>query len=483
MHLEKLVKYLKAFDNRQIHRLKKYIQSPYFQVYPPAQTLFNYLESLHPYFPLKKITVEAIAAQSESLNSLSRQETAASRLQRVIEKFIAQEHWQNSKPEVKRHHLAGLQTLQLFDEFDKKFQKEIDLLSWQTGDDLDTFLQKHQLTELSISGFKARTNRTLYNDLQPLLQSLDEYYAIKKLRILCEAMNRKQVLGVFYKEQQIPILLQILEPYTTPEYPYVYLFVNVYRMLDSSTYEENNLYYSLIKQYAFEQTEVSSALREAMGYAVNNSLNWYNKGYDEAGAEYLWWIDWRMQHGLLFDKGKLTPVTFRNMITMAVTGKMPTDVIEQMIYTYATHLPEEQAETYLVFARAMLAYSQRQYKKAIRLFLAAQAKEDFVFNSIIRRWNWISHYELDPTDSDTLLNQLQSFEKYLQRNRKQPAYVLQAMHLFVKYGEKLVKAGFSDSIEIALTQLQAEDYFAGKNWFLQRLEEKDKTRYRRVRVL
>ncbi|MES2619547.1 MAG: hypothetical protein V4615_01760, partial [Bacteroidota bacterium] len=353
-----------------------------------------------------------------ALSTLKHQELAASRLLRSIEKFIAQEQWQKNEPEMKRYQLAGFKALDLSHEFDKGLAKEMKQLEESGEQNIDTFFEKHLLTELSLSGFKVRLNRNSRNDIMPIVKTLDEFYALKKLRYLCEAINRKQFLGTAttHEEQHLLSLLKILEPYTTPAYPY--LFVNVYRMLSAETYQDSNLYYLLIKQYASRQTEITDTLREVQGYAINQCLLWNGKGYPEAGDEYLWWIEWRQQHQLLFEnatatnpQGNLMPVTFRNIISIAVINDKKPAWIEQAIEKYAPHLPPEYSETYVAFAQGLHHYALGQHKKALRFLLMAQAKEDAVFNSTIRRWYWLCLYELDPGDIDALHNHLLAFEK------------------------------------------------------------------------
>jgi len=88
------------------------------------------------------------------------------------------------------------------------------MFGWHSIASSATNYQWSLLIELSFNGFDAKLNRTSQNDLAPLLQSFDEYTALRKLRYLCEALSRKQVLGTAYDEAASAVLLKKLEPNT-----------------------------------------------------------------------------------------------------------------------------------------------------------------------------------------------------------------------------------------------------------------------------
>lgn len=471
MHLSKLVRVLKSFDRQQFTRLKWYLHSPYFGVYPQSLLLFDYLASRYPFFVSSKISFEKVAEQHQALRSLQQQEVAGVRLLRAIEKFIAQEAWQKNNADVKRYQLKGLKELDLPDDFDKHFKKEMTRVNDCTEQHVNTFLDRHLLTELSSSGFTAKMKRTQKNDLMQVVESLDAYYSLKKLRYLCEAINRKRVLGAKYREEHVPALLKMLQPYNNVKYPYVYLFVNVYHLLTAETFEDSNLYYQLIKQFA-ERNGSTQTTFEVMIYAINQSLQWNNKGYAEAGDEYLWWIEWRMKNNLLLERGKLQPVTFRNIISIAVYNKKEPAIIEKLIKRYSSLLPEEHYDTYHAFAMGLYYYRTKNHVKAIRYYLQAQAKEETKFNSIIRHWQWLSLFECDPNDTDTLYNHLLSFEKYLQRHQQELQSAASAYDLFLSYAFKLLKADPRRMSETFLIHLKNEEHFPGKTWLIEQFNNR-----------
>lgn len=478
MQYGKLVKVLRQFKPVQLKRLEKFLLSPYFQVYQPSVLLFQQLQKLYPQFNETHIPA---ATAHHRLKSIKQQEVAGARLMRAIEKFRAMEEAQKHPATPHLPLLQALRKHQPPGEFDKQLKKDLAALQHHPEQNIDTFYGKHLLTELQLSGFDARLHRSNANSILPVMKTLDEFYALKKLRYLCEALNRKLSLGteVLYHEQHIPTLLAILQPYNNPQYPYVYLFVNVYHLLAATTYTDGEIYYGLLKQYINTHSKgkhLLPCITEAVNYVYNSCLRWYNTGNETAAKEFLWWIEWKEKHKLLLENGKLMPVTFRNTITALLQHHSPKET-EQLITRYSPHLPREYRSTYTAFANALLQYSLKNHQQAARLFAKAQAGEDLVFNCTIRRWQWINLYESNPTDTDILCSRLDAFDKHLLRYKKQLQHVLPQFTVFINYACELIQAGAK---EVTLLQLQAEPHFAGKPWLLQQMEIKNKKPVRKA---
>ncbi|HRG89802.1 MAG TPA: hypothetical protein PLW44_12330, partial [Chitinophagales bacterium] len=231
MHLQKLVEVLKKLDEEQLKRLDEYVRSPYFKVPPVCVLLLNRLMPLHPRFMETKMQWQKLGKKDVTLSTIAKQRNAATGLLKAIDGFIAQEQWQQNKSEIIHLRLKGYKLLQLDDKFDEGFNEQMSFLNKEPEQDTDTFYEKHMLVELSMQGFAVKSKRTASNDIRPLIRTLDEYYALKKIRYQCEAMNRQQVFGVSYNDDSSDALISLLEGYLSTHNHYVYLFVNIFKML------------------------------------------------------------------------------------------------------------------------------------------------------------------------------------------------------------------------------------------------------------
>jgi hypothetical protein len=471
MHLSKLVVVLKALDESALKEFERYAASSYFKVPSAAVELFTYLEKLYPEFQERKIQPEIIAKKTTGLPNAGKQAKAGTELLKALEDFIALRDWQSDEQSKTWHQLNAFQKLHLFEQFDKERDRLEDGMNQAAELDIETFFFRHLIAELSLGSFDNRQVRNSSNDLNPVMNTLDEFYAIKKLLYICEALNRRQVLGSNYDIEHINSLLRILQPYATEQYPYVYMFMNVYQMLAAPTYEESLYPYLTIKKLVskYENSTLPASIMESVTYALNWCLQWNGRGHEHAGEEYLWWIEHKIKWNLLLENDRILPIAFRNVVINATLyGKKP-EWIWYFINTYGKNLPEEARETNIAFATGLYHFSLKEFEKAIRYFLNAQAKEEVIFNAVIRRWQWMATYEANPADTDLLLNQILAFAKYLQRNKEEFHQFKAPFNNFITYSKKLVNAFSKEEKQEVANALELEPHFPGKPWILLKL--------------
>ncbi|MDB5285019.1 MAG: hypothetical protein JWO06_4094 [Bacteroidota bacterium] len=469
MHLSKLIYVLKALDTQTFKRFGEYVNSDYFKVPKASIQLFQHLEKVYPDFRETKIHPTAISAKVPNLKTAVKQAKAGTELLKAFENFVALEDCQGNERNKYWHQLNSFNKLHLSEQFSKLYEKAQDELDKCPDQDVDTFLYRHEFTELYFNSFDGKLGRSSQNDITPILKTLDEYYALKKLRYLCEAINRKNVLGIDFASDHIQMLLEILKPYDNERYPYVHLFINVFRMLSAKTYEDSELPYLALKQTAsrFDKKVLSSGLTECVESAISSCLFWSAQGIENAGKEYLWWIEFKIKWNLLLDNGKITPIAFRNIVSSATIYGKNSEWIRQFIKVYSQNLPAEERDTNVAFALGLYYYSTKEHSTAVRYFLNAQAKEEVVFNAIIRRWQWMSTYEANPAETDLLLNQALAFEKYLLRNKTEFHHYKAGFTSFITYCKKLI-SGCSKKDQLAnIEALEMERHFPGKPWLLQ----------------
>ncbi len=468
----KLVGVLKMLDEETLTRLSDYVHSPFFRVPPASVAVFDYLAELYPQFPEKKITSAHIEKLGKNLSNEQKQWRAGSELLGAVEHFIALDNWLEDKKQVEFYKFKGFLDKGLFEQFDTDYQKTMETLDKDRELGIDIFFYRHHLTELAFNGFDAKLNRTRYNDITPILKTLDEFYALKVLRYLCEVVSRKQVLGINYNPADVEWILKTLEPFRSEMYPYPYLFSHVYQMLSAETFEQGKSHYDIIKQFVADKTdeEVPESVAEGISYAVNWCLVWFNKGHDEMAEEYLWWTEIKIKYDFFLQDGKLLPVVFGNVMSLTAISNRPADWMLRFIKQYSPLLPAEYRDVNEAFAFGLYYYRTKDYKRAIQSFLTAQAKDEPIFNAVIRRWQWLCAYEQDPADTDLLLNQLHAFEKYLSRNEEAIHQFKTPFMRFIDYAQKLLNAVDRKERQSVKEELQADNFFPGKNWILKKLK-------------
>lgn len=474
MHLQKLITHLQKLDKAHLKRFTEYVHSPYFKVPASSVALFNYLVTLYPRFDEKKFTPAQIAQKVKNLPSENKQAKAGSELIKALERFLATERWlandravliETMWQEIELHWdiLAA-------DNLDKLCEK----LELDKDKNIDYFYDRHIAATIEKSGFNAKRVRNHNNDISPAIKTLDEYYAIKKLRYHCELLSRSTFFGTTYTKENIEELLTILKPYNNLAYPYPFIFMNIYHIFSAATHQAGQDSYLKLKKYItdIEKGEISQSAKECIDYLISYNLNWFNRGNTEAGIESLWCIEIKIKHNLLLERGKILPITFRNSVSLAVlTGKEPI-WIKKFIDTYSLCLYGENAATELAFARGLYHYYIKEYDKAMPLYQQAQVKEEPVFNLSVRRWQFMCMYEKNIGDTGVLMDYLNAFEQYIKRNSETLHHVKPLFSYFIGYCKKLFSVTNKEGVTTILKQLDNEKHFAGKQWIKQQFETK-----------
>jgi anaerobic selenocysteine-containing dehydrogenase len=115
--------------------------------------------------------------------------------------------------------------------------------------EIEQYWYLHKLIETDANRFESRNQRTTRNSIMPVIESLDIFYITKKLRYLCEAANRNDVLNIGYNTQQHELLLQIISPYNNEQYPYIYIFYRFYLMFITADMQQASVYYYELKKF------------------------------------------------------------------------------------------------------------------------------------------------------------------------------------------------------------------------------------------
>lgn len=471
MRFEKVLVRLKELDTPTRKRFRKYLHSPYFNVPYQAKELYEYLLTIHWSFSAKSLSKEAIAHSHPKLKSTSQQDKGGTYLLKSLIDFLAYENMISDKASTNISKLQALKNKHWFDLFELKYSEAVEYHSKQSNASLEHFEIMHKLTELKHNGFAARLNHSLSNDIEPVVKSLDLYYAVKKMRYLCEKVNRKRVLGINYDEKEGEPLIALLEQNIYSQNSYVSLFTNAFRMLKAKSYEESIIYSAVIKNHVQKRSRqhIDQSIKEVVKYTRIHCVHWSNRGIKPAGKEYLWWAHYELKNNLLTDKKLISPVTFINIISAAAQTDNPTQSIRTWKNKLAHYLPVEKKKSHIDFADGVIAFASSDFAEAFGKFKEAEAKNQVVFNCILRRWQIISSFENAPYNIG-LSALLAAFNQYIKRSEELPAHHKESLSLFTSYCGKMLQTPLKNRQEILLGQIQAEDFFPGKDWMIQKLE-------------
>jgi hypothetical protein len=473
MRFEKVILILKKLSSAERKHLESYLLSPYFNVPETAVALHQYLSGIHQSFAEKSLTLEAISRAQPRLGTKAIQDKAGSLLLDAIENFIAQECFQKKPYQLDLCRIAGLKEKHLFQQSEKHQQSLRQLLQASPHQSVNDFETMHLLTEIEESHFdKQQIGKSLGN-IEQIIETLDIYHAIKKMRYVIELLNRQAWQQVAIPTDTLQPLIRLLLPYDNEAHPYVYLFLKIYRLYtdkDAATLTEeyNKIYDYLLKH---KNDPLTQTYREIIEYASAHLILSINQGELHHAQRYLNLIDLKKHHGLLLKQQHIPPPVYRNTITIATYTGHSQAWIKQFIDYYTPHLPTEQQTHNHHYAQGLLAFSLHHFADAARHFVEVRDPDNFIINAIAKRWYFMSAYEHWKNRERPRHCMLDNFRKYLDNHKDQLKLAIPPSKQFIYYANLLLKSSTQKEKRPCTLQLN-RSYFPGKDWLLEKMKEK-----------
>jgi len=210
------------------------------------------------------------------------------------------------------------------------------------------------------------------------------------------------------------------------------------------------LYYSGLN-YAIRQNNLGIKFYSTI-------LNWYKKGLKE---------------GLLINSGRITIMTFANIVIFAGMNN-EIDWVQQFINDYQQYLPPEIREQEVLFAKARIHFYKKEYDLTIDLMnqVSLDTSKIFVAKNMIIR----CYFELfmkDDTYYSLFENYAKSYEHFLMTDKKWTHKKKQPNLLFCRIIKKLAKRYYqgdkeSDILEWLGKQIATDAKFSRSKWFKER---------------
>ncbi|HRP38277.1 MAG TPA: hypothetical protein PLM55_01215 [Chitinophagales bacterium] len=459
MRFQKLITCFKQIPAKEKKQLVLYLHSPYFNVSIAGIALFDYLNDIHQSFAEKHLEFSAIKNKQPALTTKAIQDKAATELLKAIENFYVQKELEANSRKIELTRIKVLSKKTLFNEYENIYLQVEQQIKY--GKQLGDFEHRLYLEELHQQYLVLKGGRKDLKSINNIIERLDVYYAIKKLRYLCELTQRQSWVDIA-AEHDVERILKMLQPFNKPEHEYIFLWIKVFEMIKSASLESDA--YKFVKQYLKSNTsrELSLADNEILDYAVSVSIKNINTG-KEAIEEYLQWMALKEKFNLLLTNNILKPVTYQNLVICGLYANRSAEWLKNITQKYYPHLPEEEREYYYNFALGICSFAEKKYYEAAQYFEQTHTNKKLPFIQINRRWCFMSRYHY-LSDKNILFNYLDSWRKQLSAVSLEHANAAQQIKLFISFANKLLKANQPAEKKKLLTALQQQKHFAGKDW-------------------
>ncbi len=472
MFSDKLLSLLQHLSGRQRSRLRKFLQSPYFNEQERVLQLFDLCDGALRQGPeavaeLDKTFVWAHLYPGERLDEAQLRRLSSELTQLSLD-FLAQEH--------RREHPAGdwlylqqhLERPELHKHLgavERRLQRYFDAADGPS--DRMYLEQFHLHWNVFERASKGATNSGYLDNLLPAEYHLDCFYLLQKLKMYVAGLSYRNIRSAERQPELPPGFWEYVADERFQNAPMLQIYRRVARCLEHRDQDEH--FQALLEDLerrgdAMAQEDLRACYHFAQNYCAlkinEGKTNYYNAVFQVYNK--------MIDRAVLLEDGQLAEGFFKNIITAGLRVQA-FDWVERFIREYADFLPASIRENARSYNLANVYSHRRQYDKVIEL-LATVEYSDVTYalggKLILLR----TYYETD--EYWALDSLIQSFRTYLRRNKLISKSVLREYGNFLNTLKKLPSMHGASKPDIDRFRQKVLDNRAlvSKKWLLEKID-------------
>jgi hypothetical protein len=469
---EKLISLLKTFSKYELNRLRKFLQSPYFNDQEDVIRLFELINTAlrkgesgaallnkeriwSDLYPKRKMDDAHLRRLSSDLNQLT--------LRFFVEENRSKDYVHDalelqralSKPELKKQ----------LESVERQLQRHFEGIQAKSA---QTYLAQFNLY-LSIFNNASKTVAIsdLVDKMLPADHFLESFYIIQKLKFYVNWLMFRGFRSTPVEMQVMPGFWEYINTGKYTEIPLIVIYRNVVLCLTESN-EERHFQDLLDNLERFADDLTKEDLRECYQIAQNYCAFKVNQGRTEYNKVMFGLFRQSIRLKILLEDDILQEGIFKNIITISlVVGEY--EWAEQFIQEYAGYLPSDIRENARTFNLANLYFFQKKYDRVIELLQNVEYS-DVVYALSAKFVLVRTYYETEEFMAlDSLID---SFRIFLRRNKLISKTFKTEYNNFLLFVKKLsiLPPGNPKAVAQLRGQIERCNAVVTKKWLLEKID-------------
>ncbi len=471
MQNNKVFSILQKFDKYEQNRLRKFVQSPYFNRNERLEKLLELLvKEVNSENPIISIAREKIWRKIGHQGSFDdvKLRKDFSDLLRLVEKFIAQEQYEKNGLYEAEFLLAGINEKKI-NKLEKGAKKLVSrLLDRYPLKSSDLYFHKFAFEKqvfLLNQEIQAKSEK---KNIEKVSKNLDIFYISEKLRYYCYILGSKRIAIHEYDLQMMNQVIHQVENFNYEEIPVIAVYYQYYLTLSDAEKEEH--YFKLkelLDKYGLDFPKVEAFILYSS--TLNYCTRKVNSGQSKFLNEYFDIMVDFLEKEIIFLDDHLDVQVFRNIVVTALRLKKYSWAAS-FIPKYIERIRPEYRENTLTFNMARLHWYLKDHKKVIEL-LSTVEYENLGYNLISKTLLLTTYY--DTNEIEPLYSLLESFRTFLNRHKEIPEHRRKYYLNFISITKKLTNIAPNDkkAIEKLKKEVTENSTIATDPWLLEKLAE------------
>ncbi len=476
MHYQsKIVRYISEISAKDRERFYLFASSPYFNQHDKTKEL---LEIILEYIdrPNKQLERDNLFGRLFPGEAYDDQKlhNVLSYLKKLYNRFLAYQYLE-SQP--LREQLFTLESAFEANQFDlltnraKQLQKTVEQYPYQNG---DFHFVNYRFN--SLLGYYSGTyvDRSKTESFQKMLNHLDRYYIIEKLRNCCHLTANMMMLNTSYDFGFLEELLTYIEQ-NWDTFASDTAIILYYTVLMSMRDENNPKHYEHLKDILTNQSDklTQDEAYELYNFANNYCIRQIKLGHSRYQRELFDLYQQGLKAELLLNNGVISEWDYKNITTLGCSFK-EFDWTKQFIEEYKDKLLPARRDNAYNYNLANFYYNKKMYDKALEVL------RDVQFTDVTYHLN-TTFLQLriyyDQLDTEAFYGLIETFRIYVIRNRKMTTAEKKSYTNLLRFAKNLASIKFNAStfsrktLEEKLNALRKKimetDNVINKQWLLE----------------
>jgi hypothetical protein len=433
----KLIRQITAMDARERERLRQFVASPYFNRHQATEQLLAFiLKELGKSRPkLEEARARGAVEDGGAKRGLA---DLMSGLMKLVNRFLAVEQLQaeDFREEVltlKR--TKELQRFSLLENRGKRLDRKVAKHKYRDGD------THHAAYEWkNINGYRqAEINRKDTREMQSMLDHLDRYYMVEKLRHACRLTANMMVMNTSYELLFVDPIIDYLEgeagqkllnEKVEPSIDCYYHILLSLREPDNISHYDRMLFYldkSLDRLPHDHQ-------KDLYGFASNYCIGRIMSGHADYRLKLFELYQRGLDTDIIYDQGEISEWDYKNIVTLgSATGEY--DWTERFIEDNREKLPARERENAYALNKAQYLYTRKRYDEATSLLFTVSDSDVKIHLARVLLEIRIAY---DQKNQEHALNILENLRLYVLRNRNVSTKDKKSYSNYVRFTKQLV---------------------------------------------
>lgn len=475
MEESRLIRQISDLDQRERERFHQFVNSPYFNQHKNTSRLLDLilkqLKHNRPMLSREQVFAKLFPGEDYREQAVF---DLMSYLLKLYYSFIAQEEFQRQEGTSELLSLEFAFNTNRFALLKNRIRRLRASLDEQPVRNASYYWKKYRFYH-AMGYYRGQyENRASAEEFQQMLDGLDHYYLVEKLRNACHLTANMMIVNTHYDFAFLDAILDYVARELNGKLAREKSIQLYYTILFTMRQPDNADHYRRLRRLLDQELDffAPSEQSDLFKFANNYCIIRINKGDDAYRRELFELYKLGLTSGLMLNNGVIEEWQYKN-ITSLGCAEREYEWTEDFLERYRGNLPPNKQENAYTFNKANFYFHRKMYDEAEDLLINVQFS-DVVYHLSATLLRVRIYYEKQ--DTETLLNLLETFRLYIIRNRNISVNDKKSYTNFLRFAKKVAllrhqihalgRRAINEQLQLLHEKIKTVEPMAGKDWLL-----------------